>query len=178
MITKSFLVLAIIVRSRCCCYSIGKGDHSLASLASLASSPATRSMRFHLTERVKFSSEAARQNAKADIAREPERVKDELESSRTGVAGAHLTEWRGEGSVVLVRVAEAAGVGWSGCVGLERSTLGVVVRGGGRGVVRWGRFAAGSSSSSIDAAVVSVVLAGLQSEVVLLLAAVRVVLVL
>ena len=61
----------------------------------------------------------------------------------------------------------AAGVGWSGCVGLERSTLGVVVRGGGGGVVGWGRFAT-SSSSSIDAAVVSVLLAGLQSEVVLL----------
>ena len=75
---------------------------------------------------------------------------------------------------MLVRV--AAGVIWSRGVGLERSTLGVVVRGGGRGVVGWGRFA--TSSSSIDAAVVSVVLAGLQSEVVLLLAAVRVVLVL
>ena len=62
-------------------------------------------------------------------------------------------------------VGVAAGVIWSGGVGLERSTLGVVVRGGGRGVVRRGRFAA---SSSIDAAVVSVLLAGLQSEVVLL----------
>ena len=69
----------------------------------------------------------------------------------------------------------AAGVGWSGCVGLERSTLGVIVRGGGGGVVGRGRLAA---SRSIDAPVVSVVLAGLQSEVVLLLAAVRVVLVL
>ena len=74
---------------------------------------------------------------------------------------SHLTQWRGEGSVVLVRV--AAGVIWSRGVGLERSTLGVVVRGGGRGVVR-GRFA---TSTSIDAAVVSVRLAGLQSEVVL-----------
>lgn len=78
----------------------------------------------------------------------------------------NLTQGRGEGSVVLVRV--ATGVIWSRGVGLERSTLGVIVRGGGRGVVR-GRFA---SSSSVDAAVVSVRLAGLQSEVVLVAVAV------
>ena len=65
----------------------------------------------------------------------------------------------------------AAGVGWSGCVGLERSTLGVIVRGGGGGVVGRGRLAA---SRSIDAPVVSVLLAGLQSEVVLVAVAVGV----
>ena len=75
----------------------------------------------------------------------------------------------------MVRV--AAGVVWSRGVGLERSTLGVVVRGGGRGVVGWGRFAT-SSSSSIDAAVVSVLLAGLQSEVVLVAVGVGIILVL
>ena len=58
----------------------------------------------------------------------------------------------------------AAGVVWSSSVGLERSTLGVIVRGGGRGVMWRGRFA---TSSSIDTAVLSVLLAGLQSEVVL-----------
>ena len=73
----------------------------------------------------------------------------------------HLTERRCEGPVVLVGIAGRV----VGCVCLEGSTLGVVVRGGGGGVVRRGRFAA---SSSIDAAVVSVLLAGLQSEVVLL----------
>ena len=72
-----------------------------------------------------------------------------------------------------------AGVSGSGSVGLERSTLGVIVRGGGRGVMWRGRFA---TSSSIDAAVLSVLLAGLQSEVVLVSShpshAVRVILVL
>ena len=63
----------------------------------------------------------------------------------------------------LIQSRVARWIGGQGCaLGGPRR---VVVRGGGGGVVRRGRFAA---SSSIDAAVVSVLLAGLQSEVVLL----------
>ena len=72
----------------------------------------------------------------------------------------YLTEWRYEGSVMLVRVA-ARVIWW--LVGLKWSTLGVVVRGGWRGVM-WRGFAA---SSSVDTAIVSMLVAWLESEVVL-----------